>query len=504
MLNIVFNVASVLISALISFVLTPYIVRKLGKEAHGFIGLSTNIISYVSLGAIAINTVSSRFVAIAYYAGDLRRANDLYTATFFGNIISLLALVIPSVMVILFIERLVNVPSNLLTDFKVLLALLLGNFGVSTIFNQWNIAPFINNLLFLTSFREVLSNLLRALTLTLLFTMFDARMYYMGIGAMLATLVATFYSGYFHKSLLPDVRLQRGTKVLKDVRTLVSSGIWNVINTGGVLLLNGLDLFLANSFLGAEEMGFISISKVIPMMLITLIGTLPSMFSPILTHLYAQGDKGGMFMRTSFANKLSSLIMGVPIYGFMLFSYDFYSLWLKGVNAQILAQLSFLTLFPMALLGGVNSVYLLFTVTNKLKVNAILVLVSGALSTIGVLIALNFSNLGMYAIVGIGAITIVARQLFYALPYAAKIIGQPKWAFYRDIKHILTVGAITLVVGLFARFSIGSTTWFFFSISVILTGGLSYWFSFIVLFNKSERKTGLDLFRINRVKGKEQ
>lgn len=45
----------------IQFFLTPYIVKSLGADAYGFIGLSSNILSYTGLITIALNSMASRF-----------------------------------------------------------------------------------------------------------------------------------------------------------------------------------------------------------------------------------------------------------------------------------------------------------------------------------------------------------------------------------------------------------------------------------------------------------
>lgn len=495
-LNIVFNITSVITSAIISFFLTPYIVDKIGVEAHGFIGLATNIVSYISLGAIAINTVSSRFVAISYHSGDIDKARRLYTATFVGNILSVLLISFPAALVIFYIEALTNVPPFLAHDLKILLIFLLLNFVVTTLFNQWNIAPFIQNLLFITAFRDTLSHFFRAIILIVLFSLFYPRMYYVGLGSFFATCLATIYSGFFHFSLLPELYIVKYKGVFHDVLLLVKSGIWNVVNTGGVLLLNGLDLFLANSFLGAGEMGELSISKVVPTMLITLVGTLPTMFAPMLTRLYAKNDKKGMMRYINYANRLSSFVLGVPIYGFLMYSKSFYSLWMRGADSGLLSRLSFFSILPIALLGGVNSVYIIFTITNKLRTNALLVLLSGVLSTLGVLVALRFTSLGMYAILGIGMISIVGRQLFYAIPYSALAIGQPRNIFYREILYILKTGLITLVTSGVVKALVVPETWPKFMVSAILTGGISYFISFFSLFQKEERRKVLGLVSI--------
>ena len=53
----------------ISFVLTPIVLAKLGDEAYGFVGLVNNFVSYVSIVTGALNSMASRFITVSYHGG---------------------------------------------------------------------------------------------------------------------------------------------------------------------------------------------------------------------------------------------------------------------------------------------------------------------------------------------------------------------------------------------------------------------------------------------------
>ena len=75
--NIVSNIAIYVLQFVISFLLTPFIVKSLGVEAFGFVGLSNNIISYTTLITVALNAMASRFISVEYHKGNIEKANIL-------------------------------------------------------------------------------------------------------------------------------------------------------------------------------------------------------------------------------------------------------------------------------------------------------------------------------------------------------------------------------------------------------------------------------------------
>ena len=69
-INIFSNICIYVLQFVISFLLTPFIVKALGVEAYGFVGLSNNIISYTTLITVAL--IDFFCVVIAYIILHIR------------------------------------------------------------------------------------------------------------------------------------------------------------------------------------------------------------------------------------------------------------------------------------------------------------------------------------------------------------------------------------------------------------------------------------------------
>lgn len=85
-INLVASVTNMLVGALISFFLTPYIVKTIGVEANGFVMLANSFISYATLVGTALNSMAGRFIMISYYNNDEEKVSRLYSSLYWGNI----------------------------------------------------------------------------------------------------------------------------------------------------------------------------------------------------------------------------------------------------------------------------------------------------------------------------------------------------------------------------------------------------------------------------------
>lgn len=85
LVNMVASLVNFAVSVGIGLVLTPYIVRSIGAEAYGFVGLANTFVSYAQLLTIALNSVAGRFITVAYHEGDDSKANGYYSSTLAGK-----------------------------------------------------------------------------------------------------------------------------------------------------------------------------------------------------------------------------------------------------------------------------------------------------------------------------------------------------------------------------------------------------------------------------------
>lgn len=106
---------------LVSFVITPYLIENIGKEAYSFFPMSNNILSYFSILSLALNSMMARFITIERERGNVSEANVYFSSGFFSNIIMVLVFAIPMALFVIFVDQVLNVPTEIVEDVQLLL-----------------------------------------------------------------------------------------------------------------------------------------------------------------------------------------------------------------------------------------------------------------------------------------------------------------------------------------------------------------------------------------------
>ena len=118
-INMLASLFSFLVTIGINFILSPYIINTVGSEAYGFVGLANNFVSYGQLITLALNSMAGRFITIKIHQGDEESANRYFTSVIIANIFMAITLLFPSIGIILNLNKIINIPQNILLDVKI-------------------------------------------------------------------------------------------------------------------------------------------------------------------------------------------------------------------------------------------------------------------------------------------------------------------------------------------------------------------------------------------------
>jgi len=493
-INMFANLINLIASLAISFFLTPIIIEKLGSESYGFVTLSNNFVNYISLITVALNSVSGRFITIKIHQDDYKSANVYYNSVLIANIVLTCILLIPSIIFIYNLEHVLNITSSLVFEVKILFALVFLSFFISIIGNVYYVATFAKNRLELAAIRNTILNVLRAVSLIAIFTIFKPSIIWIGLTSLIVSILTVIINYSFSKKLLPELKLNIKGFRLYAVKELLSSGCWNTVSQLGQTLLNGLDLLLTNLFVSPALMGVLAVSKTVPDVLGSIAGTLVSAFSPSYTILYAQGKKEELLKEIKQSIKIVGLIFGIPLGGWITLGFEFFSLWVPTEDTTLLYKLSLITTMGLFINGGVSCIYNIFSVTNKLKVNSISLIISGLLNSLIVLILLKTTDLGIYAVAGVSVIILILRNLFISIPYAAKVcLGQKWYFFYGDVLKTIVTTLVVCLIGFIIKQIIPVTSWITLVLVAFLITIISLIIEFFFILNKKEKKIIIQL-----------
>lgn len=488
-ISLVANLIAFFVNIGISFLLTPYIVNRLGDEAYGFIGLANNFVSYALIITTALNAMAARFITIEIHRENNEQANIYFNSVLIANFIMCFFLGLASMVIVLNISNIFNISSELVIDVQWTFGLVFLNFIITVLLSIFNIATFVKNRLELSSIRNIVGNVLKLILTIGLFYFLPPKIMYLAIATLISTLFTGMANTLLTKKILPEIKISFKKFKFNAVKMLISCGIWNSIGSLSSMLLTGLDLLIANIFIGGEAMGILSIAKTVPSAIQSLVVLIASVFTPSFTILYAKNKVDQLVNDTKIAMKIQAFIMTVPIVGFIVLGTDFYRLWLPNKSEQEIIQisiLSFLTVLPWLLNSYIECLYSHNAITNKVKGSVIVTMVLGILSTVIVIILLKYTDLGIYAIAGVSSIIITLRILIFVPLYAAYVL-RLNWKTYYPpiIKGILSFG-VTLILFIVIKQYSAIRSWIDLIFVALKCGIIGYMVNVFIILDKNE------------------
>ena len=506
-INLIAQTIAYAVNLGISFFLTPYIVNHIGVEANGFVGLANNFIEYAQLITVALNSMAGRFITIKLHQKNEKEANKYFTSVFFANLFLAIVLTIVFSFVIVFLDKLLNISAGLVIDIKILWILIFANFIVSLFASIFSVSTFVANRLDKTAISNIRGILIKAIILVVCYTFFKPFTFYVGI-AMLALGINNLISHIvYKKKLVPQLKIDKNNFYIKYVKELVSSGIWNSVSKLSSILSSGLDLLITNIFVNSVAMGVMNLSKTVSNIVLSLFGTLASIFAPQLTISYAEGDVGGMKNQLISSIKLMGLFSAIPIAILVGFGKEFYQLWVPTQNADLLELLTIITCFNLIFALPLEPLYNIFTVKNKIKISSIALISFSVCSILTVFIGLNFihnEDAKIIYIVAVGAFYNVLRLLTFLPIYGAKCLDFKVSTFYPPIlKNVLSV-VILVVIAFAINFVFGINSWLKMCIACVILGILGLVINVFILFNKEERIENIEFLKNKLKKNKKE
>lgn len=471
----------------INFFLTPYITKNVGAEAYGFVSLANNFVNYASIVTLAINSISGRFISVAVFKGNKKEANQYFTSVLIANIFILLILFIPLVCCVLYLDKIVNIPTKLLLEVKILFSLIFFNFFISIINSTYSVSTYAGNRMELYTLRNMESSIIKVTLMLILFYIFGANIIVIGIATCCATIYMLFFYTRYMKKLLPFVKVKRKYFDFKKIIEILKSGIWNTITKIGQVLSDGLDLLLCNLFVSPLAMGQLSISKTISSTVSLLTMSIDGIFHPNITYFYAKNDKR-VVDETKLAMKITALFCNIILIGLIVFGLEFYKLWIPNQNINLIYILTAITLCGSLVGVSVNALFSIFTITNKLKVNSLVTLFVGFINILIIYILLKFKVFASPVIViaSVSAITMAIKNLTFIPIYSAKCLNVRSYEFYSTILRTLISGLVLLIVFSLIKNMFNINSWISLLSSALISGIVGFVLEIFVLFKKEE------------------
>lgn len=490
-INMISSFIAFMVSFGIQFFLTPYVVSKLGVEAYGFLGLSFDIIGYTSLVTIALNSMAGRFITIKYQEGNIEDANKYFSSVFFSNLILSGVILLALFVVLTFMESLFAIPSHLVMDIKCLFGLSIFTTIASLLTNVFAIATFVKNRLDLSSIRQIVSNIIRGTLIVALFGLFPAHLWYYGVVGVVVTFYITVTNIKFTKVLIPELHLSIHNYEWSKIKELLSSGVWNLFSKLGEILGRGLDLLIANLCIGAVEMGLFAITRNVPLLILSLFQMIAGVFAPLLTISYAKKEYNELMNEFNKSIRILCVFTAIPFVSLYIYGDTFYSLWLPNEDSAKLQLITILGTLALPFTLPLESLWNIFTITNKLKYSTIF-----TLSTNIVVFTIVMSSMFIFeshttrllVLATTRSLCGLVRGVVFLPIYGAHCLSLAKGYFYGIITRATSCMALCFGIGYSIRLVVAPTTWFSFFVTCFILALMCVMVASFIILTKDDRK----------------
>lgn len=443
-INLISNVISYSANILVAFVLTPFLIRTLGKEIYSFFPIVNSIVTYMLVLTNAMNAMTSRFVTVCIVQEDVKEANIYYSSALFADLIISCILCIPMILIVKFIDRFMDIPVTAVQDIRILFGLVFGAALINIISSFLGISTFVKNRIDLRSLRELIIAVVKIFLFFVLYGFLCPSIIYVGIVTICVAILNAFIQIIYTKKLLPEVKIAIRFVSKQHTKELLKSSIWSAINSFGNSMLCGMSIFFANVFYGASASGIYAVANTVPQFINGVICMLVGVFFPVITYNYANNNRDELVKNIYTAQKMVGLIGCAVISVFGALSYEFFCLWTPEENPKILTALSWIMITPHFLISCIWPITNLNIVLNKVKIPALFTITIG---TLNIVLAYASSLLWKSQFLLLAIISTLLQIIWIGIfvpLYACKVLKIKWYTFYTVVIKAILCSALVI------------------------------------------------------------
>lgn len=479
---------SVVISYLINFFLTPFITDTVGTAAYGYVTLAKNAVSYVTIITVAFTAFIVRYITLAYHKENYEESRAYFSSSVAAVITIAIIVISIAFVAIVFLEKLIVIPFELIRSVKVLFLLVFLHFCIYLILIPYTSSCYIKNKLTFFNSVKIISHIIEMIILVIMFKFLHTEIWYVGVGMVVSALVVFVGNYILFKKLTPELYFDKSIVSINKVKNLARNGIWQSVNSFGLALNTGLDLLITNLMLTPLSMGQLSIAKTIGLMFSTLNSTVSQAFQPRMLKTYASDDKNVFLKELKLAMRVSGFFSACAFAGFLVLGKLYYQLWIPNQDYDLIYKLTVITVLNSVTEGVVYPTYYVNTLTTKKKIPCFITVGMGIINVIGMYFLIKYTTLGVFAVVWTTAVLTIVNTMIFNTIYCPVTLKLPWYTLYPVvIRHL--VASVALCLAFFGVSKIiNPLGWIGLIFSALLCVCVGIAVYVIIVSNGSERK----------------
>jgi O-antigen/teichoic acid export membrane protein len=436
-----FNSTYFLATAAASFLITPFLVRRLGDHHYGIWTLVVVFTEYYNVLELGLSSAVGRFMAGALGAGEKDRSNAIFNTSLFvfsaGGVLALLLSILAAALTPVVVRNAQD--ANVFREAVVILGLNVAlNFPLRVYRGVLQA-----HLRFVTVVCIDLVYLLLRTSLTVGFVLMGYRVVGLAAATLVALVPSLFLYPYFVSRDLPFLRLSVRQWRPALVRDLFSYGLYSFLGFLGGVLRSKTQPFIVASFLGVATVTHFRLAGMASGYYGELVTALIGVFQPLLSQQEGAGDLLAMRRTTLFATKIALCVSGFFAFGAIAFGKMFLARWVGHAYLDVYPCMVLLVLSQALAVSQRPSTYAIFAMARHQFLGVLLVMEGVASIILALVLVRHWGLTG----VGWGVLIPMAISKLVVQPlYACRVTGLDYLEYIRSVATASVKVALSLVV----------------------------------------------------------
>ena len=182
--NALWALLYMIVSTIANLYLTPYYIRQVGMELYGYIGLVNNVISFIDIISISLNSMAQRYISLSLFRKNTDKAYQYYSSCIKANGILIAIFSVPGIVAVCKISAFMNIAEGLIYEVQMLFGLMVANYFIAVFSNIFYIAAFVKNRLDLHAKVQIASLFFRICIVFFLFQNKGGHVWFISLGIL--------------------------------------------------------------------------------------------------------------------------------------------------------------------------------------------------------------------------------------------------------------------------------------------------------------------------------
>jgi membrane protein EpsK len=426
--NLAANLAQFFLSLVVGVFYTPFVISRMGVEVYGLIPLANSVTNYLGVLTTAISASVGRYVTMDYARGDIPAANRVFNTFFFVGLVLTSLLAVGGIVAIPYASGWFRLPAGQREAFIRLLTVVLAALLIGMLSSCFDAAIWVRQRFDLRSVIDTVSLAVRTGLVVVLFMFAGARLDWVTLGIIAASLVMFAGNWLVWRRLTPDLRISPAAFDWQRLPEFAGTSRWLLLNQAGVLLAMHVDLVLVNKFVGPEAGGSYAAIQQWSNLLRAVCMQVAIVLAPSFAAQHATDNAGAMVALSKRAVRLLGLVIALPVGLLAGLGKPLLVTWL-GAQFGFLSLLAVCVILPVVIEGTHLPLSPVLLAINKVRLPSLVTIGIGLANLgLGIYLARNL-GWGMYGVAAATAISTVVRYGILFPVYTALVMGQA-WYFY--------------------------------------------------------------------------